>query len=199
MPHDLWEEKANKFFNSINDPKRPEYWSHQKLEYDIEMNRQINNLIKDMTWEQVLDFAFDRCLHYLKANPYKSSYAIDNYCLYGSSGNGRPDQYEFNFCEFEDIVIYKLFEQYGIKSYYKENLGYGHKAEAVINDGANICIDNKKRVFWINYTPSVKNDPGFHDELKTIGKQIQKDILNYRKKSKYCTKPIDELLNEIEL
>jgi len=199
MPRGIWEKKAFDFFNNINDPKRPEYWSNQKLEYDIKENKKVNDLIKDMTWEQTLDFIFNRCLHYLKTNPFKPSYITDKYYLLATCGNSRPDQYEFNFSEFSYVVGNKLLEQYDIVSYYKESLGYGHFAEAHIAENVNISINNKKEMFTICYYPCVQTDEGFHTELYEIGKQIKKDIQKYCKKSKYCTTPIDELLKEIEL
>lgn len=199
MPRGIWEKKAYEFFNNMNDPKRPEYWSSQKLQYDIEANNKVNNLIKYMTWEQTLDFIFDRCLHYIKANPFIPSYTKDKYFLLATCGNSRPDQYNFTFCEFSHIVGNKLLKQYGIVSYYKEALGYGHFAEAHIAENVNISINNKKEMFTICYSPCVKADKGFHDELYDIGKQIKKDIQKYCEKSKYCTIPIGELLKEIEL
>ena len=194
----LFEKKAYEFFNSINDKNRPEYWSYQKYEYDIEYNKRLSEYFNDenTTYEDIVEYWCKRILKYLSCEPE----GYQRYRLYGTFGNSKPSQYEGNGNAIGEIAGRKLIEKYGVTSTkYELPLGYGHVAKKeMFGTHIMLCIDPKKKVFKISFCPQVIGDKGFHDEMKEQVHQMKLDIERFKRKSHYFKTPVDELIKEIK-
>ena len=202
MPQYKWEKIAYDFFNNINDPYNPVYWSTQKWEYDENVNKELNDFVNDpnITFDKILDFAFERCLKYLKCNPAKSSYSHKKFDIHGTVGNSKPDQYEFAFFDFILCAQSRLFDKYDLEVRYEENLGYGHIAYREIagrNRFWRIDVDETKLAkFTLDWKPRIVGDNGFHDEMKDKLQKVKSELLEYKKNSKYLNTPLIKLLSE---
>lgn len=202
MTQDKWNKKAYDFFNNINDPRNPVYWSTQKWEYDEKVNKELNDFVNNpnITFDKILDFAFERCLKYLKCNPAKSPYSHKKFDIHGTVGNSKPDQYEFSFFDFVLCAQSKLFDKYDLEIRYEEDLGYGHIAYreiAVHNRFWCIDVDETKLAkFTLNWKPRIVGDTGFHDEMRDKLQGVKSELLEYKKNSKYLNTPLIKLLNE---
>lgn len=196
----LFELKAEKFFCSINDPTKAEYWSSEKIEYDKAVNKEINNYmtLDSTTFEDVIEFAIKRALKYLSCNPKNSYWNTEKYSLNGTSGNSKYTQYGCWLGVFGMIAVQKLYQKYGIPSggWYERDLGFGHSAKRYI-DKEQLHIDTKENKFILDYKPKVKGDVGFHDELVDNLEKVKQEIKKYYINSKWFNTPISELLKEI--
>ena len=201
-PRRIWEKKAYDFFNSINDPHNPVYWSTQKWEYDETVNKELNDFVNDpnITFDKILDFAFDRCLKYLKCHPAKSPHSHKKFDIHGTIGNSKPDQYEFAFFDFVLCAQSKLFDKYDLEIRYQEDLGYGHIAYreiAIRNRFWHIDVDETKLAkFILDWKPRIVGDNGFHDEMRDKLQGVKSELLEYKKNSKYLNTPLIKLLSE---
>ena len=204
-PRRIWEKKAYDFFNSINDPHNPVYWSTQKWEYDETVNKELNDFVNDpnITFDKILDFAFERCLKYLKCHPAKSPYSHKKFDIHGTIGNSKPDQYEFSFFDFVLCAQSKLFDKYDLEIRYQEDLGYGHIAYreiAIRNRFWHIDVDETKLAkFILDWKPRIVGDNGFHDEMRDKLQEVKSELLEYKKNSKYLNTPLIKLLSETTL
>lgn len=202
MPQHKWEKIAYDFFNSINDPHNPVYWSTQKWEYDENVNKELNDFVNtpNITFDKILDFAFERCLKYLKCHPAKSPYSHKKFDIHGTVGNSKPDQYEFAFFDFILCAQSKLFDKYNLEIRYEEDLGYGHIAYREIafrNRFWRIDVDETKLAkFTLDWKPRIVGDNGFHDEMRDKLQGVKSELLEYKKNSKYLNTPLIKLLSE---